>query len=75
MLFRPVRHLADRINVLQRGVVAATRVFKIIDSDDNVHVNGTLDLNEVKGEVVFKDVNFSIVTEELFGGLTCLDSR
>jgi len=64
MLFRPVRHLADRINVLQRGVVAATRVFKIIDSDDNVHVNGTLDLNGVRGEVVFKNVNFSYEVNE-----------
>jgi len=64
MLFRPVRHLADRINVLQRGVVAATRVFKIIDSADNVHVNGTQDLYEVKGEVVFKNVNFSYKEDE-----------
>ena len=64
MLFRPVRHLADRINVLQRGVVAATRVFKIIDSADNVHVNGNLYLNEVKGQVVFKNVNFSYKEDE-----------
>jgi len=59
MLFRPVRHLADRINVLQRGIVAATRVFKILDTDESVNSNGNLILTEVKGAVSFKQVNFS----------------
>ena len=59
MLFRPVRHLADRINVLQRGIVAATRVFKILDADERVNSNGNLILTEVKGAVCFKQVNFS----------------
>ena len=59
MLFRPVRHLADRINVLQRGIVAATRVFKIIDTDERVNSNGNLILKNVKGAVSFKQVNFS----------------
>jgi len=59
MLFRPVRHLADRINVLQRGIVAATRVFKIIDTDERVNSNGNLILKDVKGAVSFKQVNFS----------------
>ena len=64
MLFRPVRHLADRINVLQRGVVAATRVFKILDTDERVHSNGDLELGEVKGDVVFKQVHFSYKPDE-----------
>ena len=59
MLFRPVRHLADRINVLQRGIVAATRVFKILDTDDRINSNGNLILEEVNGAVSFKQVNFS----------------
>ena len=59
MLFRPVRHLADRINVLQRGIVAATRVFKILDTDERVNSNGNLILTDVKGAVSFKEVNFS----------------
>ena len=64
MLFRPVRHLADRINVLQRGIVAATRVFKILDTDEKVISNGNLLLKDVKGSVSFKDVNFSYVKDE-----------
>ncbi len=59
MLFRPVRHLADRINVLQRGIVAANRVFKIIDTDERINTNGDLILKNVKGAVNFKKVNFS----------------
>mgnify|MGYP003385592489 CR=1 FL=1 len=59
MLFRPVRHLADRINVLQRGVVAATRVFKILDTDERVDSNGNFILEDVSGHVSFKQVNFS----------------
>ena len=65
MLFRPVRHLADRINVLQRGIVAAKRVFKVLDTDEKVISNGNLVLKDVKGSVRFKDVNFSYVKDEL----------
>lgn len=64
MLFRPVRHLADRINVLQRGIVAAKRVFKVLDTDEKVISNGNLVLKDVKGSVSFKDVNFSYVKDE-----------
>jgi ABC-type multidrug transport system fused ATPase/permease subunit len=58
-LFRPIRHLADRINTLQRGIVASTRVFKILDTDEFVTSNGSLLLEEVKGNVKFQHINFS----------------
>lgn len=64
MLFRPVRHLADRINVLQRGIVASNRVFKVLDTDSYVHSNGDLKLNQVYGHVKFVEINFSYVIEE-----------
>jgi ATP-binding cassette subfamily B multidrug efflux pump len=64
MLFRPVRHLADRINVLQRGVVAATRVFKIIDTDEQLNSNANFEVQNVKGTVRFEKVNFSYVDGE-----------
>ena len=64
MLFRPVRHLADRINVLQRGVVAATRVFKIIDTDEQLYSNANFEVQNVKGTVRFEKVNFSYVDGE-----------
>ncbi len=34
LLFRPLRVLADKFNVLQMGVVASERVFKVLDNDD-----------------------------------------
>jgi len=59
MLFRPIRHLADRINTLQRGIVASTRVFKILYTDEFVTSNGSLQLEEVQGNVKFQHINFS----------------
>ena len=45
MLFRPVRHLADRINVLQRGIVASNRVFKVLDTEE--YVNSDVDISGI----------------------------
>ncbi len=59
MLFRPIRHLADRINTLQRGIVASTRVFRILDTDEFVTSNGSLRLEKVQGNVKFQHINFS----------------
>lgn len=59
MLFRPVRMLADKFNSLQMGMVAANRVFEILDNDKNVANNGTLPAANLKGDIVFEDVYFS----------------
>lgn len=59
MLFRPIRHLADRINVLQRGIVASTRVFNVLDTEEFVTSNGSLELDKVQGNVKFQHINFS----------------
>ena len=64
MLFRPVRHLADRVNVLQRGIVASNRVFKILDADERVRSNGSLELQQVQGNVEFRQINFSYIQGE-----------
>jgi len=64
MLFRPIRHMADRVNVLQRGIVASNRVFKILDADERVRSNGNLELQEVQGDVEFRQINFSYVQGE-----------
>jgi subfamily B ATP-binding cassette protein MsbA len=64
MLFRPIRHLADRINVIQRGVVASNRVFKILDTNEQVHSNGMKVLESVDGHVEFRGINFSYIEGE-----------
>jgi ATP-binding cassette subfamily B protein len=34
LLFRPLRVLADKFNILQMGIIASERVFKVLDNDD-----------------------------------------
>ena len=59
LLFRPLRMMADKFNVLQMGIIAGERVFTVLDSDEYLHNNGKLKANKVKGEVTFEDVRFS----------------
>ena len=64
MLFRPIRQLADRFNVLQMGMVAAERVFKIIDNSESIEDNGILELKDCIGEIEFKNVWFAYNDED-----------
>ncbi len=59
LLFRPLRMLADKFNVLQMGVISGERVFAILDSTEHLHHNGTLQPAHIKGSVEFRDVHFS----------------
>lgn len=59
LLFRPLRMLADKFNVLQMGVVAGERVFKVLDSDEYLKSNGTIQPATIKGNVAFDNVHFS----------------
>ncbi|HEY9176563.1 MAG TPA: ABC transporter ATP-binding protein [Flavipsychrobacter sp.] len=59
LLFRPLRMLADKFNVLQMGMVAAERVFGVLDSKENLHNKGTHKLEKIAGSVVFDEVHFS----------------
>ena len=59
MLFRPLRQIADKFNTLQMGMVAANRVFKIIDTDSSIKNTKNLNLNSSKGIVKFSEVTFS----------------
>src|SRR6185312_3258076 len=79
LLFRPVRQIADKFNVLQMGMVASERVFKVLENENvtiNPHdgirsgfVKGKLEFNNVwfaynKEDYVLKDINFSIAPGE-----------
>lgn len=59
LLFRPLRMLADKFNVLQMGMVAGERIFTVLDSDEFLHENGTKQAASIKGDVQFDDVHFS----------------
>ncbi len=64
MLFRPVRMLADKFNTLQMGLVAADRVFGILDTDFKIEDEGTRKATDLKGEIVFDKVNFEYLENE-----------
>lgn len=64
LLFRPLRQIADKFNTLQMGMVAANRVFKILDTDSHIVDEGTVEKKDVKGAIEFKDVRFGYVPDE-----------
>jgi len=64
MLFRPLRQIADKFNTLQMGMVAANRIFKIIDTISNISDFGTKNKDLINGKIVFKDVSFSYIENE-----------
>ncbi|MFT5167098.1 MAG: ATP-binding cassette subfamily B multidrug efflux pump [Saprospiraceae bacterium] len=59
MMFRPIRMLADRFNTLQMGMVAAERVFNLLDSKQQIEDKGTLTANDLEGSVAFQNVGFA----------------
>ncbi|NAS11109.1 ABC transporter ATP-binding protein [Poritiphilus flavus] len=64
MLFRPLRQIADKFNTLQMGMVAANRVFKILDTESHIPDTGTLQKDDVRGTIEFKDVRFGYLEDE-----------
>ncbi|TYC09685.1 ABC transporter ATP-binding protein [Bizionia gelidisalsuginis] len=64
-LFRPLRQIADKFNTLQMGMVAAKRVFKVIDTTSQINDEGTIEAENFKGDISFKDVTFSYIDNEL----------
>ncbi len=61
MFFRPIRMLADKFNTLQMGLVAAERVFKILDDTESIEPNGTEKITRLEGNVRFENVDFAYV--------------
>jgi ATP-binding cassette subfamily B multidrug efflux pump len=64
MLFTPLRQIADKFNTLQMGMVAANRVFGILDTDSQIKDTGTKELADVRGKITFDNVRFSYVSDE-----------
>lgn len=59
LLFRPVRMLADKFNTLQMGLVAADRVFDVLDDNSIIEDAGTIVAQDIKGKVDFENVSFA----------------
>jgi len=63
MIYRPIRQLADRFNTLQMGMVAANRVFNVLDTDEHISDEGSNSSIDVKGSISFQDVWFAYKPE------------
>jgi ATP-binding cassette subfamily B protein len=64
MLYRPIRQLADKFNILQRGTVRAERVFEILDLEEHVQEHGTNINVDFDQTIVFKEVSFAYQNED-----------
>lgn len=63
LLFRPLRVIADKFNVLQMGMVASERVFKVLDNEDVINTEGAFAPEMVKGKIAFENVSFAYVAD------------
>ncbi len=64
LFFRPIRMIADRFNTLQMGVVSSSRIFKLLESDDNIPNDGNYKPEKIKGQINFEHVWFAYNDEE-----------
>ena len=64
MLFNPLRQIADKFNEMQLGMIAANRVFDILDTEDQIQDTGTVEAPIFEGNILFKDVRFGYIPDE-----------
>ena len=64
LLFRPLRVIADKFNVLQMGMIASERVFKVLDNKDTTANNGQIIPVHINGNIEFDKVWFAYVEEQ-----------
>jgi ABC-type multidrug transport system fused ATPase/permease subunit len=70
MLFNPLRQIADKFNEMQMGMIAANRVFDIIDTQDQIQDTGTIEAPKFAGNIQIKAVRFSYIeNEEIIKGM------
>jgi ATP-binding cassette subfamily B multidrug efflux pump len=70
MLFNPLRQIADKFNEMQMGMIAANRVFDILDTQDQIQDKGTIEAPVFNGEIEFKQVHFGYLeNEEVIKGI------
>ena len=64
MLFRPLRQIADKFNTLQMGMVAADRIFKILETQSSIENKGTYTPEVIKGNISIEKLYFSYIPDE-----------
>ena len=70
MLFNPLRQIADKFNVMQMGIIAAERVFEILETDSQIQDIGTKEATHFAGKIDLENVRFSYIeNEEVLKGI------
>ncbi|MBP4140228.1 ABC transporter ATP-binding protein/permease [Flavobacterium sp. I-SCBP12n] len=64
MLFNPLRQIADKFNEMQLGMIAANRVFDILDTEDQIQDTGVIEAPVFNGDITFKKVHFGYIPDE-----------
>lgn len=64
MVFRPIRMLADKFNILQRGIVRSKNVFAILDTSEYVQSSGNVTDCDFQQPIQFNHLNFAYNAEE-----------
>lgn len=64
MLFRPIRELADKFNILQMGMVGADRIFAVLDTREETVNEGRMKPENMKGHIEFDRVWFAYHDED-----------
>ena len=63
LLFRPLRVIADKFNVLQMGMIASERVFRVLDNDDYIKNEGNYEPQQIAGKIQFDHVSFGYMED------------
>ena len=70
MLFRPLRQIADKFNTLQMGMVAANRIFAILETESQIEDKGTFTTQTMAGKIDLEQLHFSYIKgEEVLKGI------
>lgn len=64
MLYNPLRQIADKFNEMQMGMIAANRVFEVLDTKDHIQDKGKQIAHTFHGNIEFKNVRFSYTDKE-----------
>lgn len=70
LLFRPLRQIADKFNTLQMGMVAASRVFEVLDTNSSIEDSGAIVLEKPEATIAFKKVHFGYTNVEVIKGIS-----
>ncbi len=63
--FNPIQNLAEQFDMLQRSFAAAEKIFSVLDIvPEIVDEPGAVELDEIKGEIEFRDVWFQYKPDE-----------